>query len=117
MTDADLIQSALAADNRTAEELERDERSKPETILGLLDLQPGDHAADVLGGGGYYAVLMANVVGPDGEDHPAEQHAVQEVRREVECRTLRRQPVSEYHAADQLKSMILSSARTTSMRR
>lgn len=66
-TDAGLIVSALEADNRTVEERERDTRSKPETILGVLNLQPGDHAADILGGGGYYAVLMANIVGEQGE--------------------------------------------------
>jgi predicted methyltransferase len=60
------IAAAIANDSRTAEHRERDARSKPEVILGLLDLQPGQVAADLMGGGGYYAELMAGVVGPEG---------------------------------------------------
>ncbi len=60
------IARAIANDSRTEPHRERDARSKPEVVLGLLDLQPGQTVADVFGGGGYYAELMAGVVGPDG---------------------------------------------------
>ncbi len=66
LADQDAISQALANENRSDTSRERDARSKPEVILGLLDLQPGQTAADILGGGGYYSVLMANVVGADG---------------------------------------------------
>jgi len=61
------ISRALASDARTDADRERDARSKPEVILDLLNLDEGQSAADILGGGGYYAVLMAGIVGADGE--------------------------------------------------
>ena len=67
ITQDDAIAAAMAGANRTDTDRERDARSRPEVILGMLDLQPGDSTADIFGGGGYYAVLMANLVGADGE--------------------------------------------------
>lgn len=64
--DDDAISAAIANDGRTAEHRERDARSKPEIILGLLDLESGQNVVDIFGGGGYYAELMASIVGPDG---------------------------------------------------
>ncbi len=61
------IARAIANDSRTDAHRERDARSKPEVILGLLDLQAGQTVADICGGSGYYAELMAGVVGTDGE--------------------------------------------------
>lgn len=52
---------------RTPEASERDARSKPGVILGLLALEPGDTAVDLLGGGGYYTDLMAGIVGEEGQ--------------------------------------------------
>jgi predicted methyltransferase len=63
---ADLIAAAIANPNRTAADRERDGRDKPEVTLALLDLQPGDVAVDLLGGGGYYSELMAGIVGEQG---------------------------------------------------
>ena len=65
--DDDAIARALESDARTDVDRERDARSKPEVILGLLDLNEGQTAADILGGGGYYAVLMVGIVGADGQ--------------------------------------------------
>jgi predicted methyltransferase len=65
--DEGAIAQAMANDNRSDADRERDARSKPEVILGLLDLQAGQTVADIFGGGGYYAVLMAGIVGADGE--------------------------------------------------
>jgi predicted methyltransferase len=67
ITSEEAIAEAMAGTNRTDTDRERDARSRPEVILGMLDLKPGDFAADIFGGGGYYAVLMANIVGADGE--------------------------------------------------
>jgi predicted methyltransferase len=61
------IVQAKANENRTDADRERDARSKPEVILELLDLRAGQSVADIFGGGGYYAVLMADIVGTDGE--------------------------------------------------
>ena len=66
IADEQSISAAIANENRTDAHRERDARSHPEVILGLLDLQPGQSAVDIFGGGGYYAELMAAVVGPDG---------------------------------------------------
>jgi predicted methyltransferase len=52
---------------RTEDARERDARSKPEVVLTLLDLKPGQHVIDLLGGSGYYADLMAAMTGPRGE--------------------------------------------------
>ena len=43
------ITRAIANENRTDADRERDARSKPEVILGLLDLQAGQTAADIFG--------------------------------------------------------------------
>jgi predicted methyltransferase len=61
------IAGAIANENRTDADRKRDERSKPEVILGLLDLQGGQTVIDIFAGGGYYAELMAGVVGPEGK--------------------------------------------------
>lgn len=63
---ADLIAAAIANPNRLDVDRERDPRDKPEVTLTLLDLQSGDAVADLFGGGGYYAELLAGVVGPQG---------------------------------------------------
>ena len=62
----DLIASAIANENRTEADRKRDERSKAEVVLGLLDLKPGQAVIDVFAGGGYYSELMAGVVGGEG---------------------------------------------------
>ena len=62
----DLVAGAIANPERTDEARERDARSRPDAVLPLLDLQPGDTAADIFGGSGYYADLMAGVVGDGG---------------------------------------------------
>lgn len=66
VADQEAIARAIANESRTDQHRERDARSKPEVVLGLLNLQPGQTVADVFGGGGYYAELMAGIVGPEG---------------------------------------------------
>jgi predicted methyltransferase len=66
ITGDDAIANAIANPNRTDADRERDARSKPDAILGLLDLEPGDTVADIFAGGGYYSELIAGVVGPNG---------------------------------------------------
>lgn len=63
---SDSIAAALADPDRPSEHRLRDARSKPEVVLPLLRLEAGDTAADIFGGGGYYADLMAALVGADG---------------------------------------------------
>jgi ubiquinone/menaquinone biosynthesis C-methylase UbiE len=40
--------------------------SKPEQILEILDLQPGQKVTDIGSGGGYYALRFAQAVGDEG---------------------------------------------------
>jgi len=63
---ADAAAAAIANPDRPADHRERDARSKPEVVLPLLALEPGDTAADIMGGGGYYSELMAGIVGKQG---------------------------------------------------
>ncbi|MBT8443069.1 MAG: hypothetical protein KJO76_11825, partial [Gammaproteobacteria bacterium] len=65
--DPEIGRAILANPIRTQDGRDRDPRSKPEVILSLLDLKPGDHAIDFFGGSGYYTDLMAGMVGPEGE--------------------------------------------------
>ena len=64
--DPDPIAAAIANPDRLSEHRVRDERSRPESILPLLRLEAGDTVADIFGGGGYYADLMAGIVGEQG---------------------------------------------------
>jgi predicted methyltransferase len=58
---------AMGKQGRLTDDLERDRRSKPEQVIPLLQLEPGDRVVDIFGSGGYYSELLASVVGPDGE--------------------------------------------------
>ena len=48
-------------------DIERDQRSKPEVVIPMLELDEGDRVADIFGGAGYYSELLASVVGERGE--------------------------------------------------
>ena len=45
----------------------RDNTSKPDKILSLMDINEGMVIADVLGGGGYYSELLSQLVGKSGK--------------------------------------------------
>jgi predicted methyltransferase len=60
------LPDAPAVPARSAEDQERDARSRPELVLPMLQLQPGARVLDFLTGGGYYAELLAAEVGPSG---------------------------------------------------
>lgn len=58
--------AALTSESRLEADRVRDQTSRPELVLALLDLQPGDRVADIFGGGGYYSELMGLIVGEGG---------------------------------------------------
>ncbi len=60
------ITSAIANKNRTDADRKRDAYTRPDVILGLLDLDSGQAVIDLFAGGGYYSELLAGVVGPGG---------------------------------------------------
>ncbi len=60
------VAAAVAFKGRPAEAIALDASRKPAEILDFMLLKPGMNALDVLTGSGYYAELMARVVGPKG---------------------------------------------------
>jgi predicted methyltransferase len=57
---------ALARPSRSAADRARDARDRPAEVLALAGISPGMTVADVFGGGGYYAEILAALVGPTG---------------------------------------------------
>ena len=61
------VEQAMAKPGRMEKDIERDQRSKPEIVIPMLELEEGDRVADIFGGAGYYSELLAVVVGARGE--------------------------------------------------
>ncbi len=64
---AGTVPEALSAPDRLPTDIERDARSRPDVVLGLLDIGPGDRVADIFAGSGYYSEIIGRVVSPGGE--------------------------------------------------
>lgn len=64
---ADTVEEALNSAGRLAEDLERDKRDRPDIIIPLLQLVPGNRVADIFGGSGYYSEILARRLTPGGE--------------------------------------------------
>jgi predicted methyltransferase len=62
----ELVDAAIANPVRTDELRKLDDSRKPAETLAFLGLQPGMHAADLITGSGYWAQILAKVVGPTG---------------------------------------------------
>ncbi len=45
----------------------RDKWQHPERVIRSLEVEPGDHIADLGSGGGYFTFRLAKAVGPDGK--------------------------------------------------
>ena len=63
---AGTIAAALAAPDRQPDNVKLDEGRKPAAVLQFLGLKPGMKVLDLLGANGYWAEIMAPVVGPKG---------------------------------------------------
>ena len=61
-----LYARAIEDPRRPAEEVARDAARRPEAMMGLVDLKPGDRVADIRPEEGYFTRLFATVVGPNG---------------------------------------------------
>ena len=57
----------MGKEERLEEDIARDQCSRPEAIIPLLNLHTGDRVIDIFAGGGYYTELLASVLGEDGE--------------------------------------------------
>jgi predicted methyltransferase len=62
------IAAAIAASDRSADNVKLDSGRKPAEVLQFLGLRPGMHVLDLFGGNAYWAEIMAPVVGPKGHD-------------------------------------------------
>jgi predicted methyltransferase len=60
------VRTAVAAADRSKENVALDESRKPAEVLSFMGLKRGDRVLDYFTGGGYYAEIMAKAVGPEG---------------------------------------------------
>ncbi len=78
--DVAAIGAAVASPDRLAEDFERDSSSKPAQVLEFLGIAPGMRVLDMNAAAGYYAELLARVVGPTGHviahNHPGARTAL-----------------------------------------
>nr|WP_298899363.1 methyltransferase domain-containing protein [uncultured Altererythrobacter sp.] len=63
---ADPADDAVAAETRTDEDRALDEGRQPAGVLRFAAPAEGDIVADFMSGGGYYAAMLADMVGPKG---------------------------------------------------
>src|SRR5438093_12038995 len=56
----------LAHPERPADERALDAGRKPKEVLKFFGVKPGDKVADILAGGGYYTVILSQLVGEKG---------------------------------------------------
>jgi len=59
--------AAVASETRPEEDRASDAGRKPEAVLELFGIQPGDVVLEMWAGGGYYTELFAHVVGESGK--------------------------------------------------
>ena len=62
----DIISKALNNPARAANNVARDESRKPGEIIKFMDVQPGMTVLDMVSNGGFYAEILASVVGDEG---------------------------------------------------
>jgi predicted methyltransferase len=60
------VQAAVAAPDRSADDLALDAGRHPAETLAFFGIQPGQRVAELGAGGGYTTELLARVVGPEG---------------------------------------------------
>jgi predicted methyltransferase len=68
---ADKIRAAMAADIRTAEEVERDPNRRPLETLEFMGLRDDMKVVELIPGGGWYTKLLAPVLAARGEYYAA----------------------------------------------
>ncbi len=60
------LKAILAASDRPDAERALDSARKPDEVLKFYGVKPGDKVADLMAARGYYTVILARVVGPNG---------------------------------------------------
>jgi len=64
--DPSVYSAAVANTSRPEADLSRDAGRKPADVLEFFGIAPGMSVLDLFSGGGYYAEILSQVVGPDG---------------------------------------------------
>ena len=64
--DMNLYERAVFDSDRWRADRKRDAARKPDQVLAFAQVQPGMRIVDLLGGGGYYSEILANIVGDSG---------------------------------------------------
>lgn len=64
--DPSVYAAAVANTSRPEADLVRDAGRKPADVLGFFGIAPGMSVLDLFSGGGYYAEILSQVVGPEG---------------------------------------------------
>lgn len=62
-----IYEAAVASDTRPESDRERDANRKPAEVLEYIGIEPGMTVLDLFTGGGYYAEIIAHVVGDQGK--------------------------------------------------
>jgi predicted methyltransferase len=80
---AGFITKALADKSRPAEDAALDAARKPGELIAFAGVKPGQRIAELLPGGGYFARILADVVGPSGHVYAAaiSDKAVERIRQ------------------------------------
>ena len=63
----DIIDAAINNPSRSAENIEKDRFRKPADILKFSEVLPGMNVLDMVSNGGYYAEMLASIVGYNGK--------------------------------------------------
>ena len=62
-----LAEPTTPASSRPSEDLARDPDRKPQEVLAFFGVGPGSRVVELMAGRGYYAHVLAEAVGPEGE--------------------------------------------------
>jgi len=64
---ATTLAQAISSSDRAAQDVARDEKRKPDEVIKLLDIKPGDQVIDLMSGTGYYTDILSRYVGDNGK--------------------------------------------------
>lgn len=66
MNEGEHVEEAAEGEDHHADPNDRDAWSKPAEVYAFLGIEPGDVVVDIMAGGGYHSVRLAEHVGPEG---------------------------------------------------
>jgi len=80
------IRAAIAHPDRTPKDRARDESRRPLDVMMLAGVAPGQKVIDLFSAGGWYAELLARVVGPSGQVYLQNPAGVRMSPKDLEAR-------------------------------